>query len=138
MTDNNIIFDLTNHNNKYKGVLFAEADNAEMDRQMGSHFPTPKSYVAGIMAIIWVDEQGIWRAKMRIKFPSGSKQVVTKNYDEEFKSGVKVNETYILQDFYKFPMINKMWVPNPDETPDGIVKLIKDADMIESIQVVSK
>lgn len=133
----NIIFDLTNINYKYKGVLFAELDNAQIDKEIGNPFPTPKDYLAGIMAIIWVDKKGIWNFKMRIKFPSGSKQVVNKIYDKEFKKGIKVNETYILQDLYKFPMVNKTWLSNPEETGDGILKLIENADMIESINIIS-
>lgn len=130
-----IIFDLTRLDYKYKGVLFAEADNAEVDKQIGSHIRTPKDYVAGIMAIIWTDEKGMWHTKLRFKFPSGNKQVISHSFDKEFEEWVKVNETYALQYLYKFPMVNKRWFPNPEETGMGIVNLIQKADMIESMKI---
>lgn len=134
----NIIFDLTRLDYKYKGVLFAEADNAEVDKQMQTPFPTPKNYLAGIMAIIWTDENEVWHTKLRFKFPSGNKQVISHSFDKEFEEGIKVNETYALQYLYKFPMVNKTWLPNPDGTGMGIIDLIKKVDMIESIQIEEK
>ena len=125
------IFNISRTDHKYKGILFAEADNEAVDREMNAPFPTPKSYVAGIMGLIWVDEKEIWHAKFRIKFPSGNKQVVSLDFDEEHKKKVKMNTTYVLQKIYKMPMINKKWYPNPTEDIDGIIKIMKESDMIE-------
>lgn len=131
------IFDLTNPNYSYKGILFAELDFEEMDKLAKSPFPTPKNYFAGIMALIWTDEKGIWNVKFRIKFPSGNKQVSSKDYTEEFEKKIKVNETYILNELYKMPMKNKNWMKNPDGTIDGILNILEKSDMIESKRVVS-
>lgn len=133
-----VIFNLTREDYLYKGILFAEADNRQMDKEMNNPFVTPKDYVVGVMAIIWVDEKSIWHSKMRLKFPSGNKQVVSANYEKENEEGITVNETLVLQELYRFPMINKTWLPNPDGTPEGIVKLIQDIDMIENIKVVKR
>lgn len=43
--DSNIIFDLRRQDYKYKGVLFAVADNEAIDKEMNAPFPTPKEYV---------------------------------------------------------------------------------------------
>lgn len=133
-----VIFDVTREDHQYKGVLFAEVDFEKMDKETDCPFPTPKNYIAGVMAIIWVDENGIWNAKMRVKFPSGNKQVVTKFYDKEHKEGISVNETYVLNDLYQLPMVRKNWLKNNDETPWGIVELIKNADMVESMTMMEK
>jgi len=45
--------------------------------------------------------------------------------------------TYVLHDLYKMPMKNKTWYPNPTEDIDGINKILKDSDMIESFQVIT-
>ena len=125
-----IIFDLTRKDWTYKGVFFGEMDNAAVD----SPFPTPKGYVAGMMAIIWINEKGIWHMTARVKFPSGNKQVIRINYKEESNKGIKINETLILHELYKLPMINKLWCPNESGTPDGIFAILEKTDMIESIR----
>jgi len=124
-----VIFDCTNPKHLYKGVLFAEVDNGEVKKEMNSPFPTPKDYVAGVMAIIHVDENGIWHLTARIKFPSGNKQVI------RLQENPPCNETKLLQKFYKIPLVNKIWTPNPSGDSDGILNIIKDLDMIESIQI---
>ena len=121
---------------KYKGVLFAEVDNEAVDKKMNFPFPITKSYIAGIIGLIWVDEKEIWHSKFRIKFPSGNKQVFSQDYDEEFKEKVNMNVTYVLHKLYKMPMKNKTWYPNPTEDIDGIIKIFKDSDMIESFKVI--
>lgn len=136
MSDNHIIFRLDRDDYDYKGVLFADLDVGSSAEEMGMP-PPPKGYQAGVMGIIWTDEKGQWHGKMRIKFPSGNKQVITCNFEDEFKNGVKVNETYVLNRFYKMPMINKVWRKNEDGTPQGIVKLIQELDMIESMRVMT-
>jgi hypothetical protein len=133
-----VIFDLTRLDHKYKGVLFAEVDLSQVDKAMNCPFRAPKDYVAGIMALIWEDENGIWKSKTRIKYPSGNKQVFSLEYAKEHAEGIKVNETFILHSLYKFPMINKKWYPNPKETPEGIIELMRDADMIESIKIIQR
>lgn len=130
----NIIFDLTDTSNKYKGILFAEIDNQEVDKEMGCL--SPKDFCVGIMALIWEDRKGVWHFKMRLKFPSGNKQVATKNFDVEFEKGIKVNETFVLHEIYRMKMINKMWLSNPEGTSEGIIKLIEDADMVESRRIL--
>jgi len=126
-----IIFDLTNPKLIYKGVLFAEGDNSFLDEDWGGP-KVPQKYAPGIMAIIWVDEKGTWHHKTRLKFPqSGSKQIYSKNYKKEQQQGIKVNETYILNDIYKLPMINKIWNPNPSGDSWGIVEIVERLAMIE-------
>ena len=129
-----VIFDLTRTDWIYKGILFAEVDNAAIDKEFNCPFPAPKNFVVGVLGIIYVDEKGIWHGKMRLKFPSGNKQICTRDYDKEFKKNVKVNETYVLNDLYKIPMINTAWYVNPDGSPAGMLKILEETDMIESIK----
>lgn len=134
--EKHIIFDLTNSKNNYKGVLFAEMDHLEAGRRLSCPFPPPPAdYCVGIMGIIWVDEDGIWNAKIRLKFPSGNKQVICRRYDQEHKENININETYVLNDIYQMPMKHKHWLRNESGTPEGIVELIQQADMIESFRI---
>ncbi len=133
MSNEYIIFDCTNDQWKYKGIMFAEMDNADVTKIMGG-MEAPAGFVAGIMAMIWVDELGIWNWKMRIKFPSGNKQVVSNRFDP--KKHQNLNETYLLKDMYRMPMIHKSWHPNPCGTADGLIKIMEDTDMIESKRIV--
>lgn len=132
-----IIFDLTRHDYNYKGVLFAEMDTEAALTEMGMT-PLQKDYCAGIMGLIWTDEKGQWHGKLCIKFPSGNKQVIICNFEDEFKNGVKINETYVLNHFYKLPMIRKTWTKNHKGTIDGILKIIENLDMIESVEIVNR
>lgn len=134
--ESKVIFDVTNPNCIYKGILFAELDFQEMDKQIKCPVPILKDYVAGVMALIWIDEKGIWNAKLRIKFPSGNKQVCHKTYQDEFDKKINVNETYVLNDLYRFPLKNKKWMKNSNGTPEGILKLLKESDMIESLKII--
>jgi len=128
-----VIFDCTRTDWKYKGVLFGEGDNSH--DEVG-WMKVPQKYAPGVMAIIWVDEEGTWHHKTRLKFPqSGSKQVFSKNYKKEQQQGIKVNETYVLNDIYKFPMINKTWTPNPSGDSWGIVEIMEKLDMIEHSRI---
>jgi hypothetical protein len=130
-----VIFDLTNPKCIYKGVLFAEGDNSQLDN-FGIP-PIPQKFAPGIMAVIWVDEEGTWHHKTRMKFPqSGNKQVFSKNYKKEQQQGINVNETYVLQDIYKFPMKDKVWTPNPSGEGQGILEIIEKLDMIESAIII--
>jgi len=113
MSDEHIIFKLDRHDYDYKGVFFAEVDVVSSAGDFGMP-PPPKGYEAGVMGIIWTDERGCWHGKMRIKFPSGNKQVISCDFEEEFKEKVNMNETYVLNHMYKLPMINKVWRKNPD------------------------
>lgn len=134
-----IIFDLTNPDWKYKGVLFAELDNDKTfsEPEFIDMPSPPKNFIVGVMGIIWTDEKDIWNLKLRFKLPSGIKQVMGFNFKNEQESGVNVNETYILQSLYKkIPMKNKTWTKNPAETPMGILEIIQKLDMIESMTVV--
>ncbi len=133
MNKENIIFDLTNPDWDYRGVLFAELDNEEINKMTGYQMPAPpKDYCAGVMAIIWKDKEGFFHMKLRIKFPSGSKQVYASQYPKDS------NETIILQDIYKVPMINKCWKRNEGGTGNGIIKIIEELDMIESMHIENK
>ena len=87
------------------------------------------------MGIIWVDEDGIWNCKLRLKFPSGNKQFICRKYDQEHAENVNINETYVLSDMNQMPMKNKMWLKNESGTHEGIIELIRNADMIESFRV---
>jgi hypothetical protein len=132
MDKNNFIFDLTDFSKNYRGVLFAEVDNEEMDNLWNSIFGTSKRYVAGVMAVIWTDKDNKWFAKMRIKFPSGSKHVVSFDFSTPEYEKINVNETFILQYLYQMPMVNKIWTPNPSGDGIGIVEIMEKLDMIES------
>lgn len=133
------IFDITRKDWKYKGIFFAECDNKELSKNSGSFFPVlPKDFIIGIMGIIYIDENNIWHSVMRLKFPSGTKQVIRRNYEKKSKENININETYILNDFYKFPMINKKWYKNPTEDIDGMLKIMEDSNMIESKKILSK
>lgn len=100
-----------------------------MRKEMGDPTPMPKGYVAGLMAIIFTDEKGEWHLTARIKFPSGNKQVI------RLEGGKDSNETKMLHQLYKMPLIHKTWTKNPDGSPEGILKIVEDLDMIESYQV---
>lgn len=117
------IFELNRKDYSYKGVLFAELDNNSFYKEYG--LSLPKSYVAGLMGLIWTDENGIWHMKFRIKFPNGNKQSFSQEYSKD------ANETLVLQDIYKLPLVNKNWYPNKDGSIDGILDVIKKTDMIE-------
>lgn len=132
----NVIFDITRRDWKYKGVLLAQVDTEEINKEMNAAFPTPKSYIAGIMGIIWVDERGVWNAKVMVKFPSGNKQVLTRIYEGKQCEGVNINTTYVLQDLYQLPIVNKNWYPNKDESPCGILDILAKTNMIDSYEVV--
>lgn len=119
------IFEVARDDWLYKGILFAEADNKEI--QDDCPFPKDDRFVTGIMGLIWVDEQGIWRGKIRLKFPSGNKICANVDGEKDW------NETKILTGFYKFPMINKRWYPNPDGSKEGILKIMQESNMIESM-----
>lgn len=127
-----IIFDLTNPNFSYKGVLFAEVDDDLVNEQSKCTFPKTSTNCAGIMAIIWTDENESWHWKLRIKFPSGNKQVYESIFNLSAEEKELITETHLLDYLYKFPMKNKRWLKNLDGTAEGILKLIEDADMIES------
>lgn len=118
----------------YKGVLSADLDKKAAYEFMGGH-PLPQTfdrkYVVEILGFIWTDEAGEWNMKMRLKFPSGNKQAYGSQY------GKDVNETFVLQDMYRLPMINKNWFSNKDGTLDSLVKLMKEKDLIESIQIIT-
>lgn len=123
------IFKFDNPDWKIKGILSATGDNEAMDREMKSPFPTPKSYIAEIIAIIWTDEKMIWNWKMRIKFPSGNKQVVSGT------CAANANETKCLHEIYKFPMIDKYWFPNPSGDIKGLIEIMKKNNLIDYMEV---
>lgn len=138
MSKDNIIFDLTNSSNKYKGVLFAEMDNSAVDKECNAPFPTPKGYVVGVMAVIWTDKNDKWYLTARIKFPSGNKQVIKMDFSKPEYKNININETYVLQELYKLPMINKIWTPNPSGESWGILEIMQKLDMIESSTIEVK
>lgn len=124
-----IIFDLTRTDWKYKGVLFAEIDENVMFSGIGAP-PVNSDWYAGIMALIYVDEQGEWIYKQRVKFPSGNKQVGTKHF------GKDSNENKIIEYMCSiFPMKNQIWKKNIKEDGWGIVEIIEDFDMIEDMRI---
>ncbi len=133
-----VIFDLTHENWQYKGVLFAEVDNKEMDKSWPGSPSIPQKFAAGVLAIVYVDDKGIWHYKGRLKFPqSGNKQVFSKSYEKQQQQGAKINETYALNDIYcAMPMIHKTWTPNPSGEGWGIVEIMEKLDMIESSKIV--
>lgn len=127
------IFDLSRTDWDYRGILFAEMDIDEMEKQMRNISPPIKQeWIAGLMMIIWIDENKEWNMKCRIKFPSGNKQIMHKNY------GKDCSETKILQELYHIPLKNKVWTRNEVGTSDGMLDIMKNLDMIESIRVVDE
>lgn len=125
------IFDLTNPDYKYKGILFAEIDNKEVFSDCPFPIPNESIFHGGIMAVIYVDENQIWRCTIRIKHLSGNKHVLRKEFGKES------NCTSILQTIYNLlPMKNKIWTKNQSETAEGILEIIKGLDMIESFTVL--
>lgn len=132
--EENVIFDLTIKDCIYRGVFFGELDNDYVNGHVEDGMPKmPKEYIVGVMALIWTDPQGIWHIKTRLKFPSGNKQVVEKVFSEEVEEKKQVNETYVLQHLYKIPMVRKIWTRNPSGKPEGIVEIIKNLNMVESM-----
>ena len=125
-----VIFDLRRRDYSYKGVLFAELDTNESAREIHFPFAPPKDYICGVMAIVYTDENGNWHLKARIKFPSGNKVAIP------IEGGKDSNEEKMLEQLYRVPMIHKIWTANPDGTPEGIVKIIQDLDMVEYSRIV--
>ncbi len=134
-----MIFDVTREDWQYKGLLFAELDNQEICNFSGLlNQGMPEDYIVGFMGLIWVDEKGIWNGKFRLKFPSENKQICHKIYDKEAKNNIPVNETVVLQEFYKMPLIKKRWYKNESGKPEGILEILEKSDMIESKRVYEK
>jgi hypothetical protein len=130
MNENGCIFNFTNPNWQYKGVLSAIADNQEVNKEMNKYMSIPKNYVTEIIAFIWVDEHEEWFWKGRLKFPSGNK------ISFNGKCGKYTNETKCLHEIYKFPMKEKHWFPNPKGTVEGLIEVMQANDLIESIKKV--
>lgn len=124
------IFDCTRTDWQYKGIYDAILDNDAVQKEEPAFNRVAKDYVAELMAIIWVDEKGIWTAKVRIKFPSGNKQVYTLHF------GTECNETKVLMKLWEMPSKDKHWFPNKCGTGQGILKILQDKNMIDSIRVV--
>lgn len=122
--ENTGIFDLSRSDWVYKGIVEGEMDNVAV---MGFDMP---GYVCEYWGIIYVDEKGDWQSKSRLKFPSGNKQVISKNYGKE------ANETSILHEIYKLPFRYKNWHRNPCGTADGMFDLMEKNDLILSMTVV--
>lgn len=120
------IFNFSNPNWKYKGVLSAEADYNTLEKEWD--IKQPPGYTVYIVAFIWVDEVGDWFFRVRLKFPSGHKQVYGCNM------GKDSNETLCLEEMYRFPMQKKKWIANPSGILDRLLELMKKHDMIESIE----
>lgn len=125
------IFDVSREDWQYKGLLFAEIDNQGVIANYPGEAPPPRGYVAGFMALIWVDESGEWHVKGRFKFPSGNKQTIGKSFGKE------CNETKILTSLYQFPFKNKKWYPNKKGTIEGIMEILEESDMIESKRIIN-
>ena len=141
MSKDDIIFDLTRKDWKYKGVFFGRIDNEVVEKKCNFSFPITSfmrnSYFVGIMAIIYMDENSKWNLVARIKFPSGKKQVIRKCFSTPEDSNKNINETYCLQFLYKFPIINKIWKNNPSGEGEGILKILINLDMIKSCRIMT-
>ena len=126
------IFDFTNPNWKYKGVLSAEMDKRAVEE---FHNLPPQlltvdpKFIVEIIGFIWIDEHDEWTMKMRLKFPSGNKQAFGKSF------GKKANETIVLQEMYKLPMVNKHWFRNPEGTFESLLKVMAANDLIASMEI---
>jgi len=132
MTEKEYIFKFED-NWIYKGVLSAVMDNKALDAELGlpeEMFPVPENWFVEIIGFIWVNEEGIWNMKIRLKYPSGNKQAFGNTY------GKDANETLVLQDMYRLPMVQKYWFKNKDGTLKSLIQLMKDNDLIASIQII--
>lgn len=137
MDKSKIIFDISRDDWNYKGIFFGEIDNVTVDKECKPPFPTPKEYLVGVMAIIYIDENEIWHLVARMKFPTGNKHVLRRAFIEKKDKDKTINETYCLQYLYKMPMSKKLWTPNPSGKGWDIVKIIQNLDMIESVKIVN-
>lgn len=121
-------------NTTFKGVLSADLDKGEVEKHFGIRMPQAisRKYVVDVFGMIWVDKQGEWHMRMRLKFPSGNKQAFGSSY------GKDANETLVLHDMYKLPMVNKHWFPNPKGTFMSLLEIMKQNDLIEYAKVIIK
>lgn len=131
MTEENYIFRFEKDSGwLYKGVLTAQIDKKAVYEEVNDKEMPLKdisTYQVEVLGMIWTDEVGEWNMKMRMKFPSGNKQAFSKKY------GKDSNETFILQDMYKMPMINKRWYKNPTGDLDKLIEIMLKNDLVESI-----
>lgn len=129
----NHIFDLTRKDYKYKGLLFAQIDNEAVIKESGISPPPGCVWSAEIIAMIWTDENNVWNAKMMIIFPSGNMQCLRNSYPNQ----ENVNETKILQEIYKFPMVKKEWNKN-DGTIEGMFNILAENGKLEFVKMLNK
>ena len=130
MNEKECIFNFTNPNWQYKGVFSGILDNDAINKEMNAMFSSPKSFIAEVIAFVWVDEKGIWNFKARVKFPSGNKQTFGRSLGENS------NEEEAVKAICKMPMKEKFWFSNPDGTVEGLIEVMIINDLIESIQMI--
>lgn len=136
MTNNKYIFDLTRKDWKYKGILLAECDIELFNKMDDCPMPLPIDYLIDIISLIWTDEKKDWNMKSRLKHPSGNKWVFSQNFKKIDNNLKDINETYILTNFYKsFPMKNKRWFSNKNESAEGIIDLLIENEAIETFHL---
>ena len=125
------IFEFKEDGSIYHGVFFAELDNQGVLDVMNDTFHEPPTdYVAGLMACIWTNNNGKINLKIRIKFPSGNKQVyeIKLENDETIENAVNI--------IRRFPLKKDTWYPNSDGSLHSLLKIINDANMIEWMEVI--
>jgi hypothetical protein len=126
MNNNDYIFQLREDDGcKYKGAFFADLDVNNISEKMGISSCLPKDYHAGLFALIWTDKEGMWHLKGRIKSSSGSKQVIT------FEPKKDSNIQELIDKLCQVPVKNTLWIQNLDESVHGILKIIRDEEMVE-------
>lgn len=130
MNEKECIFNFTNPDWQYKGVFSGIVDNDAVDKEVNAPFPSPKTYIAEVIAFVWVDEKGIWNFKARIKFPSGNKQTFAGSLGEDS------NEEEAVKAICKMPMKEKHWFSNPEGTVGGLIEVMRVNDLIETIRKV--
>ena len=130
MKERDCIFNFTNPDWQYKGVLSAIVDNDSVCKEMGEPKRMHRKYIAEVIAFVWVDENGIWNFKARIKFPSGNKQTFAGEL------GKDSNEDEAVKTICKMPMKEKYWFPNPKGTVEGLIEVMQENDLIESMEKI--
>lgn len=130
------IFVIDREDYNYRGVLFSELDNETCSSMPDCPHQFPEHYCVGVLALIWTDENGLWHAKVRLKFPSGNKQVYELDFAKEMLEGIQIDEEYILSRICAIPMKHINYRRNKWGTPAGILEILRDSDWVESEKVV--
>ena len=109
--DDIVIFDITRRDWKYRGLLTAELDKSKFNKSN----PYRK-----LSAMLWIDENNIWNAKIAIESKSGKKSTL----ETSFKENPNIDEEGVLNFICKIPVKNKVWTKNPDGSIEQMYNII--------------